>query len=153
MPPLWALGHQQSRWSYPDEDTAVRIAHEFRSRSIPCDVIVLDIDYMEDYRVFTYSKERFPHFKDMVSDLGANGFKVVTIVDPGVKKDAKFFVFADGKKHDYFCTKSDGKIFIGEGIGPGQPHFPILCEKTCACGGRRSTASRLSLVWPEYGTT
>ncbi|MGH9551370.1 MAG: TIM-barrel domain-containing protein, partial [Terriglobales bacterium] len=115
--------HQQSRWSYPDQDTVIRIAHEFRSRAIPCDTIVLDIDYMEDYRVFTHSKERFPDFKQMVADLDNNGFKIVTIIDPGVKKDAKYFVFNDGKKHGFFCAKADGKPFLAE-VWPGQSAFP-----------------------------
>lgn len=123
LPPLWALGHQQSRWSYPDQDTVIRIASEFRSRQIPCDTIVLDIDYMEDYRVFTYSKERFPEFKQLISDLGNNDFKVVVIVDPGVKKDVKYQVFKDGKKHGLFCTTSDGKPFVGE-VWPGASVLP-----------------------------
>lgn len=123
LPPRWALGHHQSRWSYPDQETVVRIAHEFRSRNIPCDAIVLDIDYMDDYRVFTYSKQRFPDFRQLVLDLENNGFKVVTIIDPGVKKESKYFIFNDGKKHDYFCKKGDGKLFVGE-VWPGQSVFP-----------------------------
>ncbi|HEY9677411.1 MAG TPA: TIM-barrel domain-containing protein [Drouetiella sp.] len=122
MPPLWALGHQQCRWSYPDQETVIRIAHEFRQREIPCDGIVIDIDYMDEYRVFTHSEERFPDFKNMISDLGRNDFKVTAIIDPGVKKDTKFFVYSDGKKHDYFCKK-DGKVFIGE-VWPGPSAFP-----------------------------
>ena len=123
MPPLWSLGHQQSRWSYPDQDTVVRIAHEFRFRKIPCDTIVLDIDYMDEYRVFTASKERFPDFKQLISDLRNNNFRVVTIVDPAVKKDPKFFVFNDGKKHNFFCTRADGKLFIAQ-VWPGPSALP-----------------------------
>lgn len=128
LPPLWSLGHQQSRWSYPDQETVIKIAHEFRTRQIPCDTIVIDIDYMDDYRVFTHSSERFPQFAEMVSDLRNNNFNVVTIVDPAVKKDTKFFVFTDGKKHDVFCTKGDGKIFIGE-VWPGPSAFPDFCKE------------------------
>ncbi len=128
LPPMWALGHQQCRWSYPDQDTVIRIAHEFRKRQIPCDGIVLDIDYMDDYRVFTFSKERFPDFKNLVADLERNNFKVTAIIDPGVKKDSKFFVFTDGKKHDFFCKKADDKIFIGE-VWPGQSAFPDFLKQ------------------------
>ena len=128
MPPMWSLGHQQCRWSYPDQDTVIRIAHEFRQRQIPCDGIVLDIDYMDEYRVFTYSKKRFADFKDLIADLKRNNFQVTTIIDPGVKKDSKFFVFTDGKKHDYFCKKSDDKIFFGE-VWPGQSAFPDFLKQ------------------------
>src|SRR4051812_20940223 len=57
MPPRWALGNQQSRWSYIDEGELRRIAGEFRARGIPCDVLYLDIDYMDGYRVFTWDAE------------------------------------------------------------------------------------------------
>ncbi len=128
LPPHWALGHQQSRWSYPDEKTVRGIAHEFRSRSIPCDTIVLDIDYMDDYRVFTTSDERFPDMKQLVHDLGQDGFKVITIVDPGVKKDAKYSVFTDGKKQDCFVKKADGKLYTGK-VWPGVSAFPDFLKQ------------------------
>lgn len=123
LPPHWALGHQQSRWSYPDEKTVRSVAQEFRSRSIPCDTIVLDIDYMDEYRVFTTSKERFPDLKKLIADLDKDGFKVITIVDPGVKKDPKYSVFTDGKKQDCFVKKADGKLFTGK-VWPGVSAFP-----------------------------
>lgn len=123
LPPNWALGHHQSRWSYPDEKTVLEISNEFRARQIPCDAIWLDIDYMDEYRLFTYSIDRFPHFKETIDKLQDQNFKVVAIVDPGVKKDAKYFVYRDGKKHDYFCKKSDGKTFFGK-VWPGQSVFP-----------------------------
>ena len=123
LPPTWSLGHHQSRWSYPDDKTVLEVAQEFRARKIPCDVITLDIDYMDEYRVFTTSPERFPNFRDTVARLQDMNFRVVTIVDPGVKKDAKYFVYNDGRKHDYFCKKADGKPFYGK-VWPGQSVFP-----------------------------
>jgi alpha-glucosidase len=127
MPPLWSLGHQQSRWSYPDQETVIRVAHEFRSRRIPCDTIVLDIDYMDEYRVFTHSPDRFADFRDLIFDLEANHFKVVTIVDPGVKKDPKYFVFTDGKKHNYFCHQPNGKLYLGK-VWAGESAFPDFLQ-------------------------
>lgn len=123
LPPLWSLGHQQSRWSYPDEKTVFNIAKEFRTRKIPCDTAVLDIDYMEEYRVFTSSAERFPSLRETADKLAQDNFKLVTIVDPGVKKDAKYYVYKDGKKRDFFCKKADGKPFYGK-VWPGQSVFP-----------------------------
>ncbi len=62
LPPRWSLGHQQSRWSYPTQSIVQKVAREYRRRKIPCDTLVLDIDYMDDYRVFTVSRKRFPQF-------------------------------------------------------------------------------------------
>ncbi len=114
LPPSWSLGHQQSRWSYPTERAARKISKEFRSRKIPCDTIVLDIDYMDDYRVFTISRTRFPRFERLVSDLSKIGFRVVTIVDPGVKRSSLDATFREGRKLDAFCKTSDGSIFVGK---------------------------------------
>ena len=65
MPPLWALGNQQSRWGYMDADELRGIARGYRERGIPCDVMYLDIDYMDGYRVFTWDAERFPDPKGL----------------------------------------------------------------------------------------
>jgi len=130
LPPLWALGHQQCRWSYPDEVTIRELASQFRSRKIPCDTLVLDIDYMDDYRVFTYSKERFPSFPKLAQELERDHFKLITIVDPGVKKDEKFQVYRQGVGRDLFCKTAKGEVFI-ETVWPGLSAFPdFLKEET-----------------------
>jgi len=87
MPPLWSLGNQQCRYSYMDKGEVREVARGFRERYIPCDVIYLDIDYMDGYRVFTWNKERFPEPEKLISELREQGFHVVTIVDTGVKVD------------------------------------------------------------------
>jgi alpha-glucosidase len=112
LPPRWALGYFQSRWSYSDEETARQIGKEFRSRKIPCDTIVLDIDYMEDYKVFSISRERFPQLQRLVEDLARDKFKVVTIVDPAVKNDPNYNVFLEGIQNVLFCKTEDGRLFL-----------------------------------------
>src|SRR5215813_2422989 len=85
LPPLWALGNQQSRWSYYPDSMVEEVAREYRQRDLPLDVIHLDIDYMRGYRVFTFDKDRFPDPKALTDKLARQGVKVVTIVDPGIK--------------------------------------------------------------------
>ena len=77
MPPLWALGNQQSRWCYMSADEVLAIARGFRAREIPCDVLYLDIDYMDGYRVFTWDRERFPDPAGLIAELRSHGFRVV----------------------------------------------------------------------------
>jgi alpha-glucosidase len=130
LPPLWSLGHQQCRWSYPDEATIRELASQFRSRRIPCDTLVLDIDYMDEYRVFTYSRKRFPSFPDLARELDADNFKLITIVDPGVKKDEKYQVYHQGKSRELFCKTARGELFL-ETVWPGLSAFPdFLKEET-----------------------
>jgi alpha-glucosidase len=129
LPPQWSLGHQQSRWSYPTERKVREIAREFRARKIPCDTIVLDIDYMHDYRAFTISRERFPQFERMVTDLLRLGFRVVTIVDPAVKKSVRDASYRSGLKLDAFCKNSDGTLFVGR-VWPGHCCLPDFMRNT-----------------------
>lgn len=128
LPPLYALGYQQSRWSYSPESRVREIAEKFRSKQIPCDVIYLDIDYMDGYRCFTWNKENFPDPKKMVNDLAAKGFKIAVIIDPGIKQDSSYWVFNEGLKQDCFAKYPDGKPFLGK-VWPGVCAFPDFTAK------------------------
>src|SRR6266581_7286455 len=55
LPPRWVLGYHHSRWGHATESMMRELTTEFRKRDIPCDVIHLDIDYMNGYRVFTWN--------------------------------------------------------------------------------------------------
>ncbi|MCX7626681.1 MAG: DUF5110 domain-containing protein [Candidatus Sumerlaeaceae bacterium] len=124
-PPLWALGYHQCRWSYYPESRVRELAAEFRQRKIPCDALYLDIDYMDGYRVFTWHPQRFPEPDRLLSDLRKEGFKVVTIVDPGVKIDPKYEVYQNLlSKPGFFCLDPEtSEPFVGT-VWPGKTHFP-----------------------------
>ena len=115
LPPKWALGYHQCRWSYESEDVVRNLAKEFRDRQIPCDVIHLDIDYMQGYRVFTWSPTRFPDPAKLIGDLKQDGFKVIPIVDPGVKyePDGEYPIYHEGLENEYFVRDADGKLVYG----------------------------------------
>jgi len=123
MPPMWMLGYHQSRWSYYPQEGVMKLAETFRQRGIPCDAIHLDIDYMDGYRIFTVNQERFPDFAGMVSDLHEQGFKVVTILDPGVKIDPQYPAYWSGIDRDIFLKYPDGERVAGA-VWPGACHFP-----------------------------
>jgi len=123
LPPLWALGYQQSRWSYYPESRVREIARLFREHRIPCDVLHLDIDYMDGYRCFTWDKKRFPNPSALLTDLHNQGFKVVVIIDCGIKTGRHYHVFAEGLEKGMFCTYPDGTIAVGP-VWPGDCCFP-----------------------------
>ena len=123
MPPMWALGFHQCKWSYYPESNVRKIAETFRKKDIPCDAIYLDIDYMDGFRCFTVNKDYFPDLKGMVSDLEEDGFKTVAIIDPGIKVDKDYWVFQEGIEHDYFCKRADGPYMRGK-VWPGDCFFP-----------------------------
>ena len=123
LPPLWALGYHQCKWSYYPESNVKEITNKFRELQIPCDAIYLDIDYMEGFRCFTWSKEHFPDPKRMVKELADDGFKTVVIIDPGIKIDNEYSVFKEGLDKDYFCKRADGPYMKGK-VWPGECYFP-----------------------------
>lgn len=125
LPPLWALGYQQCRWSYASAAQVQTVAQQFRQRQIPCDVIYLDIDYMRGYRVFTWDPCRFPEPAQLMAQLHEAGFRVVAIVDPGVKfePEADYAVFDEGLAQDFFIRRADGHLFHGY-VWPGKVLFP-----------------------------
>lgn len=137
MPPLWALGNQQSRYSYYPDTVAESVVREYRDRDLPLDILHLDIHYMQGYRVFTWDTSRFPNPRALSDKLKSQGVKVVTIVDPGVKyqppepgakdpavspelmpQDKSYYVFNQGAAGDYFLKRKNGKVYIGK-VWPG----------------------------------
>jgi alpha-glucosidase len=123
LPPQWALGYHQSRYSYATRRRVEEIARQFRRRRIPCDALYLDIDHMDGYRVFTFGKA-FPQPAQMLAKLARRGFKVVAIVDPGVKDDPQFGVLKRGRAQNAFVKAQDGRQdFIGK-VWPGKVRFP-----------------------------
>ncbi|TDE41999.1 DUF4968 domain-containing protein [Flavobacterium rhamnosiphilum] len=123
LPPLWALGYHQCKWSYYPESNLKEVAAKFRELQIPCDALYLDIDYMEGFRCFTWNKEYFPDPKRMVAELAEDGFKTVVIIDPGIKIDKEYAVYKEALEKDYFCKRADGPYMKGK-VWPGECNFP-----------------------------
>ncbi|NGP43812.1 DUF4968 domain-containing protein [Bacillaceae bacterium SIJ1] len=123
LPPKWALGYHQSRYSYKNEQEVRALVQTFKEKRIPLDAIYLDIHYMDGYRVFTFDEDRFPNPKQLMQELKDEGIHVVPIVDPGVKEDPEYFVYQEGVKDDHFCKYIDGTIYHGD-VWPGNSAFP-----------------------------
>jgi alpha-glucosidase len=123
LPPRWALGYHQCRYSYESRRRLEQIAREFRRRRLPCDALYLDLHHLDGHRVFTFGR-RFPRPAAMLRRLARQGFRVVTIVDPGVKDEPRFGVLRRGRALDAFVKSPAGsEDFIGE-TWPGRARFP-----------------------------
>lgn len=140
MPPLWSLGYQQCRWSYMSAQEVLEVAKKFRERNIPADVMYCDIDYMDGYKIFTWNKETFPYPKGMINELKSMNFKLVTIVDPGIKIDDDYQQYKEGVDRGYFATYPNGELYVGS-VWPGRCHFPdFLNEEVREWWGSAFTA-------------
>ena len=123
MPPKWALGLQQCRYSYYPDTEFIRLAQTYREKDIPCDVLYYDIHYMDAYKVFTWDKDRFPDPKRLNQELKALGFHTVTIVDPGIKEDDNYSIHKQGKEGNVYLTYPDGSPWTAD-VWPGKSSFP-----------------------------
>ncbi len=123
MPPKWALGFQQCRYSYYPESEVFAVADGFRNKKMPADVIYLDIHHMEGYKVFTFDGEKFPNPKAMIARLKEKGFKVVVIMDPGIKTQKGYLPYEEGLQQGLFVDYPDGKTYEAQ-VWPGWCAFP-----------------------------
>ena len=122
-PPLWSLGYHQCRWFHYTQQAVEALADRHRQHQIPCDGLWLDIEYMDGYRVFTWNPDLFPDPPGMLKRLREQGFRVITIIDPGVKYDPGYDVFDSGLERDVFCRTEGGDLYIGQ-VWPGNTAFP-----------------------------
>ena len=123
LPPRWALGYQQCRYSYTPEARVREVASEFRRRDIPCDVIWMDIDYMDGFRSFTFSPVAFPDPRGLNQDLHDQGFHSVWMIDPGIKAETGNAVYDSGTAADAWVKTGWGEPFRGN-VWPGSCVFP-----------------------------
>ncbi len=121
LPPRWALGYHQSRWGYKTEADIREVAEGFDRHDIPISAIHMDIDYMDGYRVFTVHPKRFPDLPALAHDMRAQGIRLVTILDPGVKADPQYSLYHSGLAEGVFCAQPDGR-----------PHRALVWPGWCA---------------------
>jgi alpha-glucosidase len=123
LPPRWAVGYHQSHWGYDSAPRVRAVVDEFERRRLPCDAIHLDIEYMDDHRVFSWDPARFPDPTDLIGELGRRGLRCVTIVDPGLKLEPGNAVFDSGLERDAFVRDAAGEHVSGY-VWPGRCVLP-----------------------------
>ncbi len=127
--PQWALGYQQSRYSYTDEEEVMAIAEVLREKRLPSDVIYLDIDYMDQNKSFTVNRDAFPDLKAMLGKLREMGFKIITILDPGIAREEGYFVFDQLMANKNYIISSPGVPMTAD-VWPGECIFPDFTRET-----------------------
>uniref|UniRef100_A0A8C5IRQ8 Glycoside hydrolase family 31 N-terminal domain-containing protein n=1 Tax=Junco hyemalis TaxID=40217 RepID=A0A8C5IRQ8_JUNHY len=123
LPPLFSLGYHQCRWNYEDEQDVKAVDAGFDAHDIPYDVIWLDIEHTDGKRYFTWDKKKFQNPRKMQEHLRKKKRKLVVIVDPHIKIDPSYTLYAQAKEKGYFVKDRNGKDF--EGIcWPGSSCYP-----------------------------
>ncbi|WP_231572053.1 glycoside hydrolase family 31 protein [Pontibacillus halophilus] len=120
LPPKWSLGLHQSKWGYT-ADEIENVASTYREKNIPLDTMHFDIDYMVDYKVFTWADDYGS--EDLHNKLDDMNFHKITINDPAIKKEEGYEFYEEGVENDYYAKNPDGSNFVGE-VWPGDSVFP-----------------------------
>ena len=113
MPPAFALGYHQCRWNYRDEADVLSVDAKFEELNFPYDVLWLDIEHTDGKRYFTWDKQLFPNPAAMQEKLAARGRKMVTIVDPHIKRDTQWDLHKEATANGYYIKNKDGADFAG----------------------------------------
>lgn len=113
MPPMFALGYHQCRWNYKDQKDVATVDSQFEAYNFPYDVIWLDIEHTDGKRYYTWDKHLFPDPAEMIQNISAHGRKMVTIVDPHMKRDDNYDVHKIATEKGYYIKNKDGKDFDG----------------------------------------
>lgn len=122
LPPLFSIGYHQCRWNYVDQIDLLDVNSHFDNEAIPADVLWLDIEHTEGKRYFTWDNTMFPNPMDMQRKL--IGRQLVVIVDPHIKTDDNYEIYAQVKADKHLAVvESTGKLFTGD-CWPGSSVWP-----------------------------
>ncbi|KAI8997781.1 glycosyl hydrolases family 31-domain-containing protein [Pilobolus umbonatus] len=128
MPQMFAIAYHQCRWNYISQRDVLEVDSKFDEHDMPYDVIWLDIEYTDDKKYFTWDKSKFPEPIQMEEKLDAKGRKLVTIIDPHIKRIDSYHVSDEGKKKNMFIKKPDGADYEGW-CWPGQSSWIDFASK------------------------
>ena len=123
LPPRWAFGYIQSRWGYASEQEVRTVVDEHRKRHIPLDGVCLDIDYMVDFKNFTWKPDAFPDLRQFQAEMKEDHLRLIPIIDAGIAVQEGYAPYDSGKAGDFFCKKEDGSDFVAA-VWPGRCCFP-----------------------------
>jgi alpha-glucosidase len=130
LPPRWALGYHQARFSYYPAERVLELASAFRDKQIPCDALWMDIDYMDGYRIFSFDRLKFPDPRGLNARLLEKGFHNVWMIDPAVKKEDRAgvtAVFDSGNERDVWVRRANDSPYEGI-VWPGWALFPDFTD-------------------------
>ncbi|WKY11654.1 hypothetical protein Q1695_003321 [Nippostrongylus brasiliensis] len=123
IPPLFSIAYHQCRWNYNDEQDVEQVNSNFDLYDIPMDVIWLDIEHTDGKKYFTWDEHKFAHPKEMIDKVAAKGRKMVTIIDPHIKKDDSYPIYKDAKDLGLYVKKADGQSDFEGHCWPGSSAY------------------------------
>mmetsp|Transcript_13615 Transcript_13615/g.29620 ORF Transcript_13615/g.29620 Transcript_13615/m.29620 type:complete len:1155 (-) Transcript_13615:134-3598(-) len=123
LPPMFSLGYHQCRWNYRDEADVYQVHSKFEELDYPYDVLWLDIEHTDGKRYFTWDDKTFPHPKEMQKKLGGDGRRMVTIVDPHIKRDNNYYIHKEATSLGLYIKDKNGEKDFDGWCWPGSSSY------------------------------
>lgn len=139
MPPYYSIGYHQCRWNYYTQGEVAEVDNGFDDHDIPLDAIWLDVEYTEDRskKYFTWDPVAFSDPKTLISNLTSKGRRLITIIDPHIKRDTNYPVYNEALEKGYFIKNKDGSVYDGW-CWPGSSSWPdYLNPEVCHWWARK----------------
>lgn len=159
MPPLWAIGFHQSQATWFPGQKLLETAERLRERSIPADAIWWDILFMDEFRMFTFSRrdqEGFGSPERLTELLRNRNFRSVAINGPYVKVDPDFELYRQVIERNLAVLNADGETPFRGNVWPKPSVFPDFtmaeARELWAEGvAEFVTSSGIDAIWNDMG--
>ena len=113
MPQLFSIAYHQCRWNYKDEADVTAVDTNFDFHDIPYDVLWLDIEHTDGKKYMTWDHAKFPTPERMQEEIRDKGRRMVTIVDPHMKRDEGYGLHRESAEKGYYVKDKSGGDFDG----------------------------------------
>lgn len=113
LPPMFGIAYHQCRWNYNDEEDVKGVDAGFDEHDIPYDVIWLDIEHTDSKKYMTWDAGKFPNPSQMIDNIASKGRKMVTIIDPHIKRDDGYHIHSEATQRQFYVKKKDGNDYEG----------------------------------------
>ena len=123
LPPMFSLGYHQCRWNYKDEADVYYVHGKFEELDYPYDVLWLDIEHTDGKKYFTWDKALFPNPKEMQEKLASQGRRMVTIIDPHIKRDDSYYIHKEATAKGLYIKDKTGKKDYDGWCWPGSSSY------------------------------
>jgi len=106
MPPKWAFGYMQSKNRYRNREEFLKLAHDYREKGIPCDTLVLDWLWFNQFGDMEWDETNWRNPEEMLKEIHDLGFHIMQAYHPFIYKDS-LKVDEFGKKGFLMNTPAD----------------------------------------------
>lgn len=114
---MWAFGWQQCKFGWVTDTHWKWVVEQYEKFKIPLDTMWADIDYMDNYKIFTISQDTYSHLPEYVDEIRKKNMTFVPIMDVAVPnlRNTNYYALERGLEMDVFIKQalSDAPLTAG----------------------------------------